>query len=56
MPDDTDAPIQTENDDDAGDDTADDRSRGTPTHTALQALRAMLNPVPVDPSDDNPNP
>ncbi|PSQ90286.1 MAG: hypothetical protein BRD45_00135 [Bacteroidetes bacterium QS_8_64_10] len=48
MPDDADAPTQTENDD-----PGDDRPRSTPAHTAVQALRAMLGPPP-DSSDEEP--
>ena len=39
--------------DPGGSDPRDDRPRRTPTYTAVQALRAMLN-LPPDPSDEEP--
>ena len=52
MPDDADAPTQTENDDPdddseaPDDDPGDDRPRSTTVRTAVQALRAMLGSPP----------
>lgn len=54
MPDDSDAPAQ-EDEDSPEDETAGDKPRATSTHTALQALQAMLDPPPNAARDDPPD-